>query len=315
MFVFSFFSALICIVPHVYVCVHPHLTMPDFSPLARMRAYTNNMSKGLEPFPLDTPPSAAPQRQTPHAHKHSSNRMWWILGVVLAIVVIGGGGTTALMLHHRAPKAAANTRTTTTNQPITTTPVNSALTTYTSNGTDLNLSFSYPSGWTVAPASNNNTSDQPVTIASPATTISTGTASATGKVVVMIRPGNSQIDELSSGNAMVAQSSVQFAYSKPTASQHQYPYLTFVHLAGGQNPTSAFDEIFITGISSFSANTPMTAGSLGQLDPIISARFYTCSTSDCTGSGVSPLTITNATWQNDPLCQQVQALFASLQLN
>lgn len=240
--------------------------------------------------------------------------MWWIVGVVLAVVVIGGGGTAALMLHHRTPKATANTPGTTTT-PVATTPVNSAVTNYTSNGTDLNLNFSYPTGWTVTPASNNNASDQPITVTSPVTSIATSTGSVSGKVVIMIRPGNSQIDELSSGNAMVAQSSAQFAYSKPTSSQHQYPYLTFVHLAGGQNPNSAFDEVFITGISTFSANTPMTAGSLGQLDPIISARFYTCSTSDCTGSGMSPLTITNDIWQNDALCQQIQTLFASLQLN
>ncbi len=187
---------------------------------------------------------------------------------------------------------------------------------YVSNGKDLNLTFSYPSSWTVSPPSNNNASDGPITVTSPliSTTNAAGTA-VTGKVVINIRPGYSDISELGSGNATVAQGSVQFAYSKPTSTQHQYPYLTFIHLAGGTNPTGSFEEVMITGITSFAKDQAITSVSLAQLDPIISAAFYTCTTQTCSGSGMSSLSISNNTWLNDATFKQVQSLFESLQLN
>jgi flagellar basal body-associated protein FliL len=243
----------------------------------------------------------------------------WIIVLVIIVVIVllagaGGGWWWFKKYHH--PAAQAKT-TTTTHTNVVPTPQSSsnAVQQYVSNGRDLNLSFTYPASWTVTPSSNNNTKDQPITVTSPTTTIPTGTTSETGKVVVSIRPGSAEATELASGNATIAHDSTQFAYTKPTAAQHQYPYLTYAHLAGGQNPSNVFEEVIVTGITQFTKGQPITTVSIGGLDPIISAAFYKCATQACTSSSATPLSITYDTWQTADIFKQVQSLFASLQLN
>lgn len=187
---------------------------------------------------------------------------------------------------------------------------------YMSNGKDLNLSFTYPSGWSVTPVSGDNTDDQPVVVTSPLLSMTNASGSSvTGKVVFMIRPGSSEITELSGGTATAAAASAQIAYTKPTTSQHQYPYITFIHLKGGQNPSGLFEEVMITGVNQFAKGQGITSFSLSQLDPIITAAFYQCTTQSCTDTGATPLSITTSTWQNDDTFKQLEAIFESLQLN
>lgn len=239
--------------------------------------------------------------------------------IIAAIVLLAlAGGAAYWLISHRQPAKIPQPATSTQTQPTVTPDVaaTSTMQQFVSNGKDLNLTFTYPSNWTVSPTSNNNANDGPITVASPLiSTTSASNTAVTGKVIISIRPGSSDLPEFASGNATVAQGSVQFAYSKPTSTQHQYPYLTFIHLAGGSNPGGAFEEIMITGITSFAKDQGVTSGSFGQLDPIISAAFYACTTQACTGSGQTPLSITNSTWLNDDTFKQVLALFESLQLN
>jgi hypothetical protein len=223
-----------------------------------------------------------------------------------------------MLTSHRTKAPAQTTTTTGTTssqnrvQPDTVTDTSSK--TYTSNGKDLNLSFTYPAGWTVQPASNSNPDDKQITVTSPLATIaSADNKSVTGRVVLSIRPGGSTITELAGDKATAAQASTQIAYDKPTSAQHQYPYISFAHLAGGTNPTNAFEEVIVTGITNFAKNQAVYQTSLAQLDPIISARFYTCGDQSCTAT--TPLSITNGTWQNNDTTQQALAIFESLQIN
>lgn len=247
--------------------------------------------------------------------KKKSLRLAIIIAAVVIILLAAGGGGYWILTHKHAKPPQSSSNTTPVVTPTTTAP-NPTAQTYTSNGNDLNLTFSYPADWTVTPPSNSNTNDQPITLTSPLTTITSAAGSSTtGKVVILIRPGSAELTELASGNATTPLSSVQFAYDKPTASQHQYPYLTFIHLVSGSNPNNGFEEVMITGVSSFTKGQALPAGSLGQLDPIISASFYSCSSETCTGSAAAPLSITNDTWQSQTVFTQVQSLFQSLQLH
>ena len=140
-------------------------------------------------------------------------------------------------------------------------------------------------------------------------------ASVIARAVITIRPKGSTLDELSAGTATLAQDSIQIAYSHPTKVQHGYPYITFIHLAGGTNPNKLFEEIMITGATKFSAGQLLSPYSLVALDPIISVTFYQCNTEACTGTGASPLSISNDIWQSSDLGQQVLGIFESLQIN
>lgn len=261
------------------------------------------------------PPTSSQNLSTQsHATRRMPKLAWIIIGCILVLCLVSGA-VIWLVAHKSKPDTHAGA-TQAQSQSVTTTPLSTTTQQYVSNGSDLNLSFTYPSGWSATPTSGNNTTDQPITLTSPVTSITKDDgSSATGKVILTIRPGTAQVSELDPGTATVAQDSTQFAYSKPTPSQHQYPYLTFIHLAGGQNPTNTFDEVIITGISIFTKGTTLNADSLGQLDPIISARFYACTTTACDSSSATALSVTSTMWQNSTLLQQIQSVFASLQLN
>lgn len=263
----------------------------------------------------DSKPTHKPQHSAP---RHKSRRTPLVLAIV---VILAGLGVGAYLLtkHASTKKPAAKTSTSTAQSTtqVPTTPSATTTTHYVSAEKNLSLEFDYPANWTVTPAAADSAaSAQPITIESvPSTITNAAGANVTGKATITIRPGSATISELASGNATAAQASVQIGYTHPTASQHQYPFLTFVHLAGGADPNAAFEEVMITGIQQFAAGNPVTPGSLSELDPIIAASFSLCNTTACSGSTAGTLSITNATWQNTQVLQQVLALFESLKLN
>lgn len=285
------------------------------------------MGKPLEPFPLQLedeaqPGAVVPQIHTPMVRQQSHGmKTGLIITIVIAAILVIGGGAVAYWFFIRSKPSAKMPSQTTQNtaptQPVATdNATSSAATQYVSNGSDLNLSFTYPSNWTASPASGGNSTDQPISVTSPLVSLSDANGQAiTGKVVVNIRPVSAQLSELASDKAMVAQDSVQFAYTKPTSAQHQYPYLTYVHLAGGNNTNNVFEEVIITGVNKFTKGQALLPESLGGLDPIISAAFYQCATQACAGSSATPLSINDSTWQNTSVFVQTQALLASLQLH
>ncbi len=241
-------------------------------------------------------------------------RRWpLIIGLVIVVLVLAAGGYIGFKHVHRKHVTVAHDSTTRTHL-LKPGSVTSATSQYVSNGSDLNLTFTYPSNWSATPASGNNPNDQTITLTSPIQTIVNSAGQAvSGKVVVMLRPASSTMSELSSGEATAALASTQFDYSKPTSSQYQYPYLTYLDLNPGSNPDSAFQEVVITGNTSFTQGQNITESSI-SVDPIITASIDACTTKTCTGNG-SPLSITYATWQNDRVFQQTAALFESLSLN
>jgi hypothetical protein len=269
---------------------------------------------------LDQPPTAAEKQARIDYLKRLApppkpKKKWpWI---VLAIVLIAVAAGAAAYLIFSKPKATKSTSQTKTVTTATVAPNNqspSASTVhYISNGQELNLSFDYPSDWTVTPASESNSNDQTITLNSPLTNIvGADGKSVTGKVVVAIRPARVGLTELASGQATAGQTSVQIAYSKPTASQFQYPYLIFIHLAGGANPSSAFEEVLISGNVHFDKGQGI---SNVTPDPIITASFYACTTATCIAKSATPLGVTNSTWTNDTLFKQTLALLESLRIN
>ncbi len=233
------------------------------------------------------------------------------IAVVLIIVIAAAGFG---LSKHKAAAPPAKKTTAATVVPSST-GTSAALTNYVSNGKDLNLSFSYPSNWSVTPVSNGNPNDQTITLTSPLVSLtSAASQSVTGKVVLSIRPGTDTLSELDKGSPTVAQNSVQFAYSKPTASQHQYPYLTFVHFSVTGALSGSFQEVIVSGINQMAAGTALSSGAI-SVDPIISASFYDCASTACTGTSATPLAITNSTWTNATIFQQTLAILESLQLN
>jgi hypothetical protein len=239
-----------------------------------------------------------------------------LIGILVVLILLLAGGGAYLYLQHTSNAKVVTKKITSVSQVATTSDgAQEATMHYISKGADLNLSFDYPDNWTVSPASGGNANDGTITVNSPVVNVTSATGvSASGKVSVMIRPSSATIDELSSGQAAVAQNSVQIAYTTPTTDQYQYPYLTFVHLKGGSNPSAVFEEILVTGTSQFTAGESITESNV-EADPIISASFYNCASTACPSATAAPLSINNDTWLNSTIGQQTLAIIQSLQLN
>lgn len=290
--------------------------------------FNRNGDDVFQNLPKDDPLVDAgygPMSRVPRPHKPA--RLGRKLLILLAAIVVVAGlvtGGVALVKHNKKTPAAKTTSTSSTSQTSTssTTTSNdqtssntpSALThSYTSNETALGLTLSYPDGWTVAPATTTASGTNNITVTSPVASFTDASgAHVNGKAVVTIRPGSAGISELSSG-ATAAQASVQIGYTNPAAGQHKYPFVTFIHLSSGQKVSGAFEEVMITGLTSFSAGQTVAAASLGGLDPIISVTFYSC-TSSAGSSCTTPLSISNSTWTNNATAVTALNIFESLQL-
>ncbi len=234
-----------------------------------------------------------------------------VFAVIILILVVGGAW---FLTKHKSGKLK-NLSVTQTVEPATG-GVSKSTTTYVSNGNDLNLTFNYPSNWSVTPPSHDNSTDQTITVSSPLTSIFTATNSTvTGRVVMEVRPASATINELNANSPIEAITSTQIAYSQPTANQYQYPYVSYIHFSNGSNVSGAFEEVMVTGSQILTQNEPLSGDYLAGLDPIISASFYKCSNPTCTGSSQTPLSINGSTWQNAPIFQAVLTMFESFQLN
>lgn len=278
--------------------------------------------KGLGELPPDNEPfHPAPPYEPPRPYKGrpmkrkttGRSHIWWVLGAVLVVLIIAA---VAMLLTNSRKNSKQVATASTTIAPRPAAVTNNGTATYISNGTDLNLSFTYPASWSTTPPSGDNKTDQTITVSSPMSSLPTADGSTvTGKVVVTVRPGSAPINELNSNNPTAAATSTQIAYTAPTTSQYQYPYITFINFANGSKTAGAFEEVMITGNTQFAKGQLVQAAALSGLDPIISATFTKCLTSACTGSDAVPVGITNTLWQNDAIYQSVLSIFQSFKLN
>lgn len=274
------------------------------------------LKKSIKPKPSDDSNYVEPlyYKKRSHRDKMPPRLIFIIVGVIVFAAAVGAS---YLIVKGNKSNKPATHSTSKTSVPAAPTVAATTTPQYVSDGTDLNLTFNYPSSWSVSPPSNDNTSDGTITVTSPLSSMASASGtSATGKIVVQVRPGNMAINELSANAPIEALASTQIAYSAPTANQYSYPYLSYVHFSNGSAKTAGvFEEVIITGGQSFTANESLNASYLSGLDPIITASFYQCTTTACTGSGETPLSITDSTWQSTQIFQQVLTLLESFKLN
>lgn len=258
---------------------------------------------------------------TPAPKKRKSKKIdvpskkYIVVAVVVVLVIVGAVGYMALTKKAVKPPVAATTATAVKVAP---TAVKASPTTqqYVSTETNLNLSFSYPSDWSVSPSSTTSSSNQPIILTSPLTSMTSYSGSnVTGKVVISISNDMTQLAAVTAGTAIAAQNSAQMAFSTPTTSQYQYPYLTYASLPGSPAASGAFQAVIITGPTQFTTSQPVSTDSLSGVSPIIAASFYQCNSATCTSSDAVPMGITNATWNTGAIFLDTLNVFKSMKLN
>jgi hypothetical protein len=263
-------------------------------------------------------PASIPEsyfEQNPKSHK----KHIIILAVTLGVMVLGAG--IYWFIVRNEPENNSNTQANNPEQQIkqdfATTPSASDTKKYTSVTEGLNLSFDYPSNWQVSVVDDEKDKTmQYVQVSSTNFSLTNAEGQpVTGKVVMTMRPKGSNIPELASGNATIAQDSQQIGYKKPTPSQRQYPYVSFVHLQDTQFSNNPFEQVIITGGRLYKKNETITSAKLQEVDPLISFTVYLCKSDACTDKDNTPLSITDEAWKNNQNLQLVKTLLESLVIN
>ncbi|HEY8999587.1 MAG TPA: hypothetical protein VIM53_04720 [Candidatus Saccharimonadales bacterium] len=281
-------------------------------------ANNDEVFNGLSTDPLD-----AGYGPVPHVPKPKKPEHLWrnVLIGVAAVVVIAGlvFGGIALAKHKKTNDKTASSKSSGNSSASSSsgtsgsasTNVAAGTNTYTSNESSLGLTLNYPDGWTPSPTATTASGTANITLTSPTATFTDASgASVTGKAVVTIRPASAGISELTNSTATAAQASTQIGYTNPTSGQHKYPYITFLHFTTGEKASGAFEEVMITGVTSFSSGASVTTGDLAGLDPVITVNFYGCSGNTCT----TPLSVNNAEWTSNATAVEALNILQSLQL-
>lgn len=272
----------------------------------------------MEPDTTEPPTSDQPLPHYP-SKRQRSRRKWPI--VVLIAILLLAAATGYWYFKIRTTPVTSTKSPAATTQPSPPSAQNSAVAlpsgtmAYTSTQSNLNLSFYYPSDWQVSPTQTTASGTGGITVTSPTTTITAADGSSvTGKILVQARAGGTAVTELSTA-ATAALDSTQIGYTRPTASQRQYPYLSYVRFTSASNVDGAFEAVIVTGGDQLHKGDTISSDGLANIDPLISATFYKCAIANCMATGAGTLPITNAMWQNNDIFQKVAAIFSSFKLN
>lgn len=175
------------------------------------------------------------------------------------------------------------------------------------NSSTSNLSFNYPTNWTV-----NDNGNGLIKIISPIVKLtSDNLTTLNGKINITINQQAVLPTAFGSYSAAV-DSSQLISYNAPTTVQRGQTYLTFV-----QYPTTTvlggLDGIYVTGAFGYQKLQEIPATDILKLSPLIIVSFDSCSNSSC--SIVAPLTISNKMLQTSLIDQTTYNIIKSLQIN
>lgn len=190
-----------------------------------------------------TPP---PAHELHSSHKGGGAKRWLLIGLIALAVFIAGAGAFLLLTHKSKPKAASTQHQTTTTTSASQQSSNENGEAGTFKSATLNLSFSYPSGWTVK----ENSDKSEVTITSPQTSYTKKDGTATqGAFTVKMRHGTipEQIQQVTT-KAVAVTDSLIIAYDKPTANQRQYTNVSY----GGAD-ANTFNFFIVSGSAALKA--------------------------------------------------------------
>lgn len=241
-------------------------------------------------------PPQQPAKEQRRSHK-------WLIILVVLILVAGGAGAYWYIGHKpKQPAAKTNTSAKQTAALI-------ASQTQNHSSPDFNLSFDYPTDWTVTDTLGSGA----VTARSPALQLKdTQNQNFTGQIVFTIRGKQLPLPEFDKGNATAIRVSEKIAYSKPSASQRGSTYISFLNYASSAGST--LDGIYITGDVGYQKDQAIPKADIVPIDPVVSVSFVKCANSSCntdgTAAGVAP-----AMWDDAAFSGPLKKMLQSLVIN
>jgi hypothetical protein len=238
---------------------------------------------------------------------------WTILGLVILAAIAAGG---YFLAKHKSAKltptnsqtqsSTSGTKTNTGSQPSDQNQASQTASSTQYTSTNLKLSFSYPSNWTVVDAGGGK-----LTVTSPSTQLTDASGqSQTGQVILQIENQNSaDMSAFKTGSATAVIPSQKVAYSNPTSSQRAQTYLSFLQYAA-TTTHGALDAVYITGDLGYQKGQTAPESDVAKIDPLVRVIFVKCADSKC--SSTAPISISSDSWGSSSYSGPVTDMIKSL---
>ena len=223
---------------------------------------------------------------------HAWRRIFIRLLAILLAVVIVGFGVYLLFFHSKAPAAhSTHQASSMANHTSSSSNAKAApVSTQSYTATNFNLSFNYPTGWTVV-----NSGTGPMTVTSPPMQLTSADGSlVTGQVTMTIQAQGQIPASFSAGTALAVLNSQHITYKQPTSSQASQTYLSFVQYSS-TNTKGGLDGIYVTGNYGYVKDQDIPASDINNVNPLITITFTKCGNSACT-MNLIPLSIASTLW-------------------
>lgn len=149
------------------------------------------------------------------------------------------------------------------------------------------LEFDYPQDWTAS-------EDNAEVISALSTDLAlkdTANKDVVGQVYFRIRANSQKLEGLDGGNGSAVRNSEKIAYTKPTQSQRDSTYISFLRYVTSTDDKT-LDAVYITGDLGYQTGQAVPKLDIEKVQPIVSLEFYLCPNSGCVEvSGVSGIGI------------------------
>jgi hypothetical protein len=249
-------------------------------------------------------------RPSDYSHNNKSKKRpnYQVFGIILIVIILVG--TIAFGYQHYHKKSVS-----TTSKIAKTMPLTSQISLPAANqqyySTNLSIGFNYPKNWTITDVTGSNS----LTLMSPVLNLLTSTNKLVkGQITLTIQNQSPVIPGYQSGNATAALESQIIDYTNPTAAQRGSTYISFLHYATSNTPSSNIDAIYVTGNAGYKINQYIPETDILAVSPVVSITFSQCTTVACTGK-VSPISITSGAWSTSSFSGTLLTLLKSLSIS
>ncbi len=249
--------------------------------------------------------AAAEYAKTITPAKKSRRKPIIFITLVLLLLIVAG----IFLLKRPKPESIPTTDLAPSSTQTNTTTTNISTETKKYDSSQFQLTFSYPSDWTVTDKALSGV----LTAVSPPLSLTDSTGEiVTGQVIFMLRDHNQKLAEFDAGNATAAIASEKISYTSPGPTQRDKTYLSYLRYAGSEAAT--LDGLYITGDFGYKLDQAIPKVDISKIDPITSITFVQCSDSAC-AEPTMPLSISLDSWKNSSLSGPLKNILKSLSIN
>ncbi len=249
--------------------------------------------------PADDEAQAPQPERPPKAKKKKA----WLWPVIILLIVAAAA---AAYWFFGKQKAAAPEKTSTTTSQTTKSDESSTtkkIVTKHYDSTNFAVALDYPEGWKV------NDTATLLSVTSPEMSLKTADgATVNGHIFLTVQPKQTTLPDFAKGSAVAVLQSEKATYKNPTQNQRAQTYMTFASFA--TTTGKGWDALYVTGDNGYQVDQEIPMSDIIQTDPLVSVKFLSCTTQDCTGT-TKALSLNTSEWKNTAVSDPIKTIIQS----